>query len=68
MTIEQVNRYANKTIEIIYCSSDGELTKRRVKVQGITKKQFFGYCYLRNQRRSFLVENVLAWQPTTNWY
>ncbi|MCT2535049.1 transcriptional regulator [Aquibacillus koreensis] len=65
MTFEQVERNKDRIVDIIYCSANGEFTQRRIKVVGVTKQQLYGYCYLRRQSRTFLIDRVLAWQPAS---
>ncbi|MDL4839716.1 hypothetical protein [Aquibacillus rhizosphaerae] len=46
MTIKQIERCSNMTVEIIYCSAQGEFSKRRVKVIEINEKSYMTDCLL----------------------
>jgi len=47
-------------IELMYLSKSGVISKRRVKVTGIQGDSFQAYCFKRNAKRTFLIDNVLA--------
>lgn len=53
----------NQIIEMIYMKNNGEISKRRVKVLSVEGNTFKAYCFLRNTKRTFKVENVLAFVP-----
>lgn len=53
-------------VELMYHSMSGEISKRRVKVIKIQCDSFQAYCFLRNAKRTFLIENVLAYVPVIN--
>lgn len=53
----------NQLSEMIYMKNNGEVSKRRVKVLSITKDSFQAYCFLRGTKRTFKIENVLAFVP-----
>lgn len=46
--------------EMIYMNNNGEISKRRVKVLSVEGNTFKAFCFLRNTRRTFKVNNVLA--------
>ncbi|WP_391209198.1 transcriptional regulator [Psychrobacillus sp. L4] len=50
-------------IELIYLSKSSEISKRRVKVIKIQGESFQAYCFKRNSKRTFLIDNVLACVP-----
>ncbi|MFF2752798.1 transcriptional regulator [Psychrobacillus sp. NPDC058041] len=50
-------------IELMYLSKSGEVSKRRVKIIKIHQESFQAYCFSRNAKRTFLIENVLALVP-----
>jgi len=52
-----------QTAEMIYMKPNGELSKRRVKVIEVTCDTFKAYCFLRNTKRTFKIDNVLAFVP-----
>ena len=66
MTNLQVERCRNKTVEMVYFSTQGIFSHRRIKVLGITDKQLYGYCYLRKQPRTFYLDGILALTPISN--
>lgn len=51
---------------MIYMKNNGEISKRRVKVLSVEGNTFKAYCFLRNTKRTFNVENVLAIVPVIN--
>lgn len=53
----------NQIIEMIYMNENGEISKRRVKVLTVEGNTFKAYCFLRNTKRTFKIENVLAFVP-----
>lgn len=53
-------------VELMYHSKSGEISKRRVKVIKIQSDSFQAYCFMRNAKRPFLIENVLAYVPVIN--
>lgn len=55
----------DQVIKIIYMSEQGEMTKRRIKVIKLNGSTFQAYCFLRNTKRTFKVDNVLALLPVT---
>ena len=44
-------------------NKSGEISKRKVKVLSVEGNSFKGYCFLRNTKRTFKVDNVLAFVP-----
>jgi predicted DNA-binding transcriptional regulator YafY len=55
-----------QVLNVIYMSKSGEITKRRLKVLKVTGDAFQAYCFLRNTKRTFLIDNVLALIPVEN--
>lgn len=51
--------------EMIYMNNNGEISKQRVKVLSVEGNTFKAFCFLRNTRRTFKVNNVLAFVPFT---
>jgi len=47
-------------LEIIYLSDKGEISQRVIIVQEIQKNKIVAFCKLRNQYRTFKVENILC--------
>nr|WP_075617344.1 transcriptional regulator [Paenisporosarcina indica] len=50
-------------IDVMYMPKNGEVTKRRLKVLKVFGDSFQAYCFLRNNRRTFLIDNILALIP-----
>lgn len=50
-------------VDVIYMAKNGEVTKRRLKVLKLIGDSFQAYCFLRNTKRTFKVDNVLALIP-----
>lgn len=51
--------------EMIYMNNNGEISKRRVKVLSVEGNTFKAFCFLRNTKRTFKVNNVLAFVTFT---
>lgn len=51
------------TLEMMYLSKGGEVTKRRIEVLQVGEVSFRAYCYLRQSKRTFTIDNVLALVP-----
>jgi hypothetical protein len=49
----------NKLITIIY-QKGSEITRRDIKVMGLDGNHVRAFCYLRNQNRIFIRENILS--------
>jgi predicted DNA-binding transcriptional regulator YafY len=50
-------------VDVMYMAKTGEVTKRRIKVLKLYGETFQAYCFLRNTKRTFLIDNVLALIP-----
>ncbi|MDN7243211.1 transcriptional regulator [Planococcus sp. N028] len=50
-------------IEMMYMANDGSISKRRIKILKVSGDTFQAYCFLRNEKRTFKVENVLSLIP-----
>lgn len=53
----------NQIVNMMYMSKSGEITKRRVKLVKITGDSFQAYCFTRQAKRTFTINNVLAVVP-----
>lgn len=53
----------NEPVDMIYMSSGGVVSKRRIKVLCINEETFQAYCHLRMAKRTFRIDNVLALVP-----
>ena len=51
------------TVELIYTSKSGEITKRKVKIHKVSEDTFQGYCFKRKEMRNFIIDQVLAILP-----
>lgn len=61
-TIRQSMKH-QQTLNIMYMDDNGHITKRRIQVFRITGDSFQAYCFLRESKRTFKVDNVLAVVP-----
>lgn len=52
--------------DMIYMKNNGEMSKRRVKVISVKDDSFQAYCFLRNTKRTFKIDNMLAFVPVVN--
>ena len=50
-------------VDVMYMAKSGEVTKRRLKVIKLQGDSFQAYCFLRNKKRIFIIDNVLALIP-----
>ena len=50
-------------VDVMYISKSGEVTKRRIKVLKLYGESLQAYCFLRNTKRTFLIDSVLALIP-----
>ncbi|MFC6038449.1 transcriptional regulator [Paenisporosarcina macmurdoensis] len=50
-------------VDVMYTSKPGEVTKRRIKVLKLNGDSFQAYCFLRNTKRTFLIDSVMALIP-----
>lgn len=53
----------NQVIDLMYMSKGGEITKRRVKIIKIAGERFQAYCFVKQAKRTFFIDNVLAVAP-----
>jgi predicted DNA-binding transcriptional regulator YafY len=52
----------NKPVEIIYLDQKGRITKRTIFVKKIDQDKVIAFCTLRDQNRTFDIENILVAQ------
>ncbi|UOE96238.1 hypothetical protein [Alkalihalobacillus sp. LMS39] len=50
-------------VEIIYMSKNGTITQRKVTIQQLDDHLLIGFCHVRNQKRMFLIQNILSAKP-----
>lgn len=53
----------NESLEMMYLSKSGEVSKRRIRVLQVGEVSFRAYCHLRRSNRTFTIDNVLALVP-----
>ncbi|MFJ5768159.1 transcriptional regulator [Lysinibacillus sp. NPDC093210] len=53
----------NQIVNMMYVSKNGEITKRRVKLIKVIGDSFQAYCFTRQAKRTFTINNVLAVVP-----
>ena len=58
----KAKRYG-QIVDVMYISKSGEVTKRRIKILKLYGESFHAYCFLRNTKRTFLIDSVLALIP-----
>ncbi|MCT6925855.1 transcriptional regulator [Metasolibacillus sp.] len=51
-------------LDIIYIAKDGKMSKRRVKLIKITGETAQAYCFTKQAKRTFIIENILAIAPS----
>ena len=52
-----------ESLDMMYVSNGGVISKRRIEVLLINEDIFRAYCYLRKSKRTFRIDNVLALVP-----
>lgn len=50
-------------VNMMYVSKAGEITKRCIKIIKVSSDSFNAFCFTRNAKRTFSIENVLAIVP-----
>ncbi len=53
----------NQLVELMYMDGKGNISKRRVKVLKVQGDTFQGFCFKRNAKRTFILDNILAFVP-----
>ena len=53
----------NQLVDMMYIAKSGEISKRRIKVIQITDDSFNAFCFLKQAKRTFIIDNVLALSP-----
>ncbi|KMJ58205.1 hypothetical protein AB685_09820 [Bacillus sp. LL01] len=61
-------RVARIPIEMIYMANDGSITHRNIMALHINNKTMTAFCYLRQTKRTFLLENILSFRPLKKKY
>ncbi|WP_068984564.1 MULTISPECIES: transcriptional regulator [Lysinibacillus] len=52
-----------QVVRMMYVAKSGAITKRRVKIMKIVGDSFTAFCFTRQAKRSFIINNVLAVTP-----
>ena len=52
-----------QVVSMMYVAKFGVITKRRVKIMKIVCDSFTAFCFTRQAKRSFIINNVLAVTP-----
>lgn len=55
-------RIENKPVEIVHLDSRGNISQRTIFVKHIEEEKVIAFCTLREQRRIFFLDNILAAQ------
>jgi len=50
-------------VDMMYIAKSGEISKRRIKVIQITDDSFAAFCFTKQAKRTFLIDNILAIVP-----
>ena len=53
----------HQLVMIMYISKSGEITQRRVKLLKISGDKFQAFCFMKHEKRTFIIGNVLAMLP-----
>lgn len=59
-----MRNYIGEIIEIIYMDRKGEITHRKIRLQGIRNNLIRATCLNTNQPRVFRMDNVLSWRAS----
>lgn len=60
--LEKAIKY-NQLMNMVYMSKESQITKRKVKVLNIDNEQLHAFCFLRQSKRTFNINNILALEP-----
>ncbi|MEG0259317.1 MAG: transcriptional regulator [Lysinibacillus sp.] len=55
----------NQLVEMMYMDKNGEITKRRIKIIKAVGDSFQAFCFMKNAKRTFIIDNVLAAIPVS---
>ncbi|HSJ36807.1 MAG TPA: transcriptional regulator [Planococcus sp. (in: firmicutes)] len=50
-------------VDMMYMANDGGISKRRVRILKVSGETFQAYCFLRKEKRTFKMDNVLSAFP-----
>lgn len=55
-------------IEMIYMAKNGAITQRNIMVLEVKEQSIVAFCYLRQMKRTFLLQNMLSFRPLKKKY
>lgn len=50
-------------LDMVYMAKDGSISQRRIKVLQVGDVSFRAYCFTKESKRTFTIDNVLALVP-----
>ncbi|ATP40683.1 transcriptional regulator [Solibacillus sp. R5-41] len=53
----------NQLIDLMYIAKDGVISKRRIKIIKMIGGKFQAFCFTKQAKRTFIIDNVLAAVP-----
>ncbi len=53
----------NQLVDMMYVSKTGEISKRRIKIIKMADDKFQAYCFNKETKRTFIIDNALAIAP-----
>ncbi len=56
----------NQLLNMMYIAKDSNVSKRRIKIIKIVGDSFQAYCFTRQAKRTFMIDNVLAVVPISH--
>ena len=56
----------NQLLNMMYMAKDGNVSKRRIKIIKIVGDSIQAYCFTRQAKRTFMIDNVLAVVPISH--
>ncbi|WP_090001130.1 transcriptional regulator [Lysinibacillus fusiformis] len=56
----------NQLLNMMYMAKNGNVSKRRIKIIKIVGDSFQAYCFTRQAKRTFMIDNVLAVVPISH--
>lgn len=61
-------RVSRTPIEMIYMAKDGSITQRNIMVLEVNEKTVTAFCYLRQTKRTFLLQSIMSFRPMRKKY
>lgn len=53
----------NQLVNMVYMSKKGQITQRKIKALKMNEEQLHAFCFLRQDKRTFNINNILALEP-----